>query len=135
MLGEYNQDALTASALDSGGKTPMKSLWREYEKQRWRRRGNAVCIYGRRTVFASQRATSPSVNGRSTEARALKIILLMFSWKTTWSHVNDYGMKSDRCPIRGSCNFLYQRVCHLAIGWSRPQREGEDLILVEVRGG
>ncbi|KAI6142824.1 hypothetical protein BKA82DRAFT_4190916, partial [Pisolithus tinctorius] len=41
MLGEYNQDALTASALDSGGKTPMKSLWREYEKQRWRRRGNA----------------------------------------------------------------------------------------------
>ncbi|KAI6140397.1 hypothetical protein BKA82DRAFT_948039 [Pisolithus tinctorius] len=31
MLGEYNRYALTAPALDSDGKTPMKSLWREYE--------------------------------------------------------------------------------------------------------
>ncbi|KAI6146719.1 Urb2/Npa2 family-domain-containing protein [Pisolithus tinctorius] len=35
MLGEYNRDALMVSALDSGGKTLMKSLWREYEKQRY----------------------------------------------------------------------------------------------------
>ncbi|KAI6102377.1 Urb2/Npa2 family-domain-containing protein [Pisolithus thermaeus] len=35
MLGEYNRDALMVSALDSGGKTIMKSLWREYEKQRY----------------------------------------------------------------------------------------------------
>ncbi|KAI6156179.1 Urb2/Npa2 family-domain-containing protein [Pisolithus thermaeus] len=35
MLGEYNRDALMVSSLDSGGKTIMKSLWREYEKQRY----------------------------------------------------------------------------------------------------
>ncbi|KAI6138793.1 Urb2/Npa2 family-domain-containing protein, partial [Pisolithus tinctorius] len=35
MLGEYNRYALMASALDSGSKTLMKSLWREYEKQRY----------------------------------------------------------------------------------------------------
>ncbi|KAI6146732.1 Urb2/Npa2 family-domain-containing protein [Pisolithus tinctorius] len=35
MLGEYNRGALMVSALDSGGKTLMKSLWREYEKQRY----------------------------------------------------------------------------------------------------
>ncbi|KAI6047021.1 Urb2/Npa2 family-domain-containing protein [Pisolithus marmoratus] len=39
MLGEYNRDALMVSALDSGGKTIMKSLWREYEKQRYVGRG------------------------------------------------------------------------------------------------
>ncbi|KAI6141285.1 hypothetical protein BKA82DRAFT_1003099 [Pisolithus tinctorius] len=30
-LGEYDRYALTAPALDSDGKTLMKSLWREYE--------------------------------------------------------------------------------------------------------
>ncbi|KAI6109440.1 hypothetical protein EDD16DRAFT_1614053, partial [Pisolithus croceorrhizus] len=35
LLGEYNRDALMVSALDSGGKTIMKLLWREYEKQRY----------------------------------------------------------------------------------------------------
>ncbi|KAI5992198.1 Urb2/Npa2 family-domain-containing protein, partial [Pisolithus albus] len=39
MLGEYNRDALMVSALDSGGKTIMKSLWREYEKQRYAGKG------------------------------------------------------------------------------------------------
>ncbi|KAI6028998.1 Urb2/Npa2 family-domain-containing protein [Pisolithus marmoratus] len=39
MLGEYNRDALMVSALDSGGKTITKSLWREYEKQRYVGRG------------------------------------------------------------------------------------------------
>jgi Urb2/Npa2 family len=35
MVGEHSRDALMLSALDSGGKTIMKSLWREYEKQRY----------------------------------------------------------------------------------------------------
>ncbi|KAI5996450.1 hypothetical protein F5J12DRAFT_725784, partial [Pisolithus orientalis] len=35
MLGEYNRDALIVSVLDSGGKTFMKLLWREYEEQRY----------------------------------------------------------------------------------------------------
>ncbi|KAI6138661.1 Urb2/Npa2 family-domain-containing protein, partial [Pisolithus tinctorius] len=35
MLGEYNRDALMVFALDSGRKTFMKSLWREYEEQQY----------------------------------------------------------------------------------------------------
>lgn len=35
MVGEHSRDALMVSALDSGGKTIMKSLWRDYEKQRY----------------------------------------------------------------------------------------------------
>jgi len=35
MVGEHSRDALMVSALDSGGKTIMKSLWKEYEKQRY----------------------------------------------------------------------------------------------------
>lgn len=35
MVGEHSRDALMVSALDSGGKTIIKSLWREYEKQRY----------------------------------------------------------------------------------------------------
>jgi hypothetical protein len=39
MVGEHSRDALMMSALDSGGKTIMKSLWKEYEKQRYVGRG------------------------------------------------------------------------------------------------
>ncbi|OBZ78847.1 hypothetical protein A0H81_00559 [Grifola frondosa] len=35
MLGEHNRDAMMVSALDAGGKTTMKALWKEYEKQRY----------------------------------------------------------------------------------------------------
>ncbi|KAI0757227.1 Urb2/Npa2 family-domain-containing protein [Daedaleopsis nitida] len=35
MLGEHNRDAMMVSALDAGGKATMKSLWKEYEKQRY----------------------------------------------------------------------------------------------------
>ncbi|KAH0838582.1 hypothetical protein J3R83DRAFT_6903 [Lanmaoa asiatica] len=35
MVGEHSRDALMVSALDSGGKTILKSLWKEYEKQRY----------------------------------------------------------------------------------------------------
>lgn len=35
MLSEYARDALMISALDAGGKTAMKQLWREYEKQKY----------------------------------------------------------------------------------------------------
>ncbi|KIK25348.1 hypothetical protein PISMIDRAFT_9705 [Pisolithus microcarpus 441] len=42
MLREYNRDAVMASAFDSGGKTIMKSLWREYE--RWRCRKGLVFV-------------------------------------------------------------------------------------------
>ena len=35
MMGEYNRDALMVASLDAGGKTVLKSLWREYEKQRY----------------------------------------------------------------------------------------------------
>ncbi|KAL4243177.1 hypothetical protein ABKN59_000993 [Abortiporus biennis] len=34
MMGEQNRDAMMAT-LDSGGKTTMKALWKEYEKQRY----------------------------------------------------------------------------------------------------
>ncbi|KIJ68740.1 hypothetical protein HYDPIDRAFT_24992 [Hydnomerulius pinastri MD-312] len=35
MLGEHSRDAIMVSALDSGGKSIMKALWKEYEKQRY----------------------------------------------------------------------------------------------------
>ncbi|KAG6902814.1 hypothetical protein C0995_011301 [Termitomyces sp. Mi166 len=35
MIGDHNRDALMVSALDSGGKLTMKTLWKEYEKQRY----------------------------------------------------------------------------------------------------
>ncbi|KAF9229655.1 hypothetical protein BS17DRAFT_763186 [Gyrodon lividus] len=35
MVGEHSRDAVMVSALDSGGKTIMKTLWKEYEKQRY----------------------------------------------------------------------------------------------------
>lgn len=35
MVGEHSRDALMVSTLDSGGKTIMKSLWKEYERQRY----------------------------------------------------------------------------------------------------
>ncbi|KAF9243805.1 Urb2/Npa2 family-domain-containing protein [Melanogaster broomeanus] len=35
MVGEHSRDAIMLSALDSGGKTIMKMLWKEYEKQRY----------------------------------------------------------------------------------------------------
>ncbi len=39
MMGEHNRDAMMAGTLDAGGKVVMKSLWREYEKQRYVGRG------------------------------------------------------------------------------------------------
>jgi len=38
MMGEQNRDAMMVS-LDSGGKTSMKAIWREYDKQRYVGRG------------------------------------------------------------------------------------------------
>lgn len=35
MVGEHSRDTLMVSMLDSGGKTIMKSLWKDYEKQRY----------------------------------------------------------------------------------------------------
>ncbi|KAJ7706421.1 Urb2/Npa2 family-domain-containing protein [Mycena rosella] len=35
MLSDYSRDAMMVSALDAGGKTIMKSLWTEYEKQKY----------------------------------------------------------------------------------------------------
>ncbi|KAI6006235.1 hypothetical protein F5J12DRAFT_833165 [Pisolithus orientalis] len=71
-------------------------------------RGNVICICGLRTVFASQRVTKPSTNGRSTE----------------W-HMNDYGMGIDSGPIRLSCKFYTGgSATSMAISWSHPQREG-----------
>ncbi|KLO20414.1 hypothetical protein SCHPADRAFT_991789 [Schizopora paradoxa] len=35
MMTEHGRDAIMVSALDSGGKATLKSLWREYEKQRY----------------------------------------------------------------------------------------------------
>lgn len=39
MLNEHTRDALMVSTLDAGGKAAMKSLWREYEKQRYTGKG------------------------------------------------------------------------------------------------
>jgi hypothetical protein len=35
MLNDHNRDAMMVSALDAGGKVTMKTLWKEYEKQRY----------------------------------------------------------------------------------------------------
>ena len=35
MVSEHGRDAVMVSALDAGGKTLMKTLWREYEKQKY----------------------------------------------------------------------------------------------------
>lgn len=39
MLNEHTRDAVMVSALDASGKAAMKSLWREYEKQRYTGKG------------------------------------------------------------------------------------------------
>jgi len=35
MISDHSRDALMASALDAGGKTILKSLWKEYDKQKY----------------------------------------------------------------------------------------------------
>lgn len=35
MITEHSRDAMMVSALDAGGKATMKTLWKEYEKQRY----------------------------------------------------------------------------------------------------
>ncbi|RDB29584.1 hypothetical protein Hypma_015277 [Hypsizygus marmoreus] len=35
MVGDHNRDAMMVAALDAGGKSTMKTLWKEYEKQRY----------------------------------------------------------------------------------------------------
>jgi ABC-type cobalamin transport system ATPase subunit len=35
MMNDHSRDAMMVSALDAGGKTTMKTLWKEYEKQRY----------------------------------------------------------------------------------------------------
>ncbi|KAG2116977.1 Urb2/Npa2 family-domain-containing protein [Suillus clintonianus] len=35
MMGTHSRDAVMVSALDAGGKSVMKALWKEYEKQRY----------------------------------------------------------------------------------------------------
>ncbi|KAJ7169665.1 Urb2/Npa2 family-domain-containing protein [Mycena filopes] len=35
MVNDHNRDAMMVSALDAGGKTIMKNLWTEYEKQKY----------------------------------------------------------------------------------------------------
>ncbi|KAG6837114.1 hypothetical protein H0H93_014420 [Arthromyces matolae] len=35
MISDHNRDAMMVSTLDAGGKLTMKSLWKEYEKQRY----------------------------------------------------------------------------------------------------
>jgi hypothetical protein len=39
MLTDHSRDAMMVSTLDAGGKVTMKTLWREYEKQRYIGRG------------------------------------------------------------------------------------------------
>ncbi|KAF8350279.1 hypothetical protein F5887DRAFT_944597 [Amanita rubescens] len=39
IVSEHGRDAVMVSALDAGGKTLMKALWREYEKQKYVGRG------------------------------------------------------------------------------------------------
>jgi hypothetical protein len=39
MLNEHNRNALMTSALDSSGKSAMKALWKEYEKQQYTGQG------------------------------------------------------------------------------------------------
>jgi hypothetical protein len=35
MVSDHSRDAMMVSALDAGGKTTMKALWKEYEKQKY----------------------------------------------------------------------------------------------------
>ncbi|KAF5377547.1 hypothetical protein D9615_005195 [Tricholomella constricta] len=35
MMSDHSRDAMMVGALDAGGKTTMKALWKEYEKQRY----------------------------------------------------------------------------------------------------
>jgi hypothetical protein len=35
MIKDYSRDAMMVSALDAGGKTTMKTLWKEFEKQKY----------------------------------------------------------------------------------------------------
>ncbi|KAI0690683.1 Urb2/Npa2 family-domain-containing protein [Cytidiella melzeri] len=35
MMGEHNRDAMMVASLDLGGKSVMKGIWREYEKQKY----------------------------------------------------------------------------------------------------
>ncbi|KDR84752.1 hypothetical protein GALMADRAFT_217814 [Galerina marginata CBS 339.88] len=35
MISEHSRDSLMVSALDAGGKTTLKALWKEYDKQRY----------------------------------------------------------------------------------------------------
>lgn len=35
MMNEHSRDAMMVSALDAGGKTTMKAIWKEYEKQKY----------------------------------------------------------------------------------------------------
>jgi hypothetical protein len=35
MISEHSRDAIMVSALDAGGRAAMKTLWKEYEKQRY----------------------------------------------------------------------------------------------------
>lgn len=35
MVSDHSRDAMMLSALDAGGKTTMKTLWKEYEKQKY----------------------------------------------------------------------------------------------------
>lgn len=35
MMGENNRDAMMVASLDAGGKSVMKGIWREYEKQKY----------------------------------------------------------------------------------------------------
>jgi hypothetical protein len=35
MMGEKNRDAMMVASLDAGGKSVMKGIWREYEKQKY----------------------------------------------------------------------------------------------------
>lgn len=39
MMGEQNRDAMMVATIDAGGKTVMKTLWKEYEKQRYTGKG------------------------------------------------------------------------------------------------
>ena len=39
MMGENGRDTLMAQSLDTGEKTLLKSLWKEYDRQRYIGRG------------------------------------------------------------------------------------------------
>lgn len=35
MMSDHSRDAMMVSALDAGGKTTLKALWKEYERQKY----------------------------------------------------------------------------------------------------